>query len=168
MSKEYAYFANATLDDGTEMVVDLEEHGWADKEMLARTVRWSLVPKGTHVDLSGQPYPLVQVGIPMGAKPIFRSRVFRGVITSRSSDQIERKVLPVLRVPEFRCYCIGWIKGRTKTWTWVLPNGAIEVGTDDDSHLAYALRTHLNTLVYEVPEPEPEPASDSPEDQPLS
>lgn len=42
---EFPYFANATLDDGDEVVVDLEQHGWANKEMLARTVRWSLVPK---------------------------------------------------------------------------------------------------------------------------
>jgi hypothetical protein len=162
MTKEYAYFANASLGDGTEVeAIDLEEHGWADPEMLANTVRWSLVPKGTHVNLLGQPYPLVQVSIPKGAKPIFRTRVFRAMISSRSSDQIERKVYPVLQVPEFRCYCLGWKKGRTKVWTWVLPNGAIEVGTGDDSYLAYVLRSHLNTIVYEVQEPEPEIIEDS-------
>jgi hypothetical protein len=166
MTKDYAYFANATLDDGSDVVVDLEEHGWADKEMLKRTVRWALVPNETQVTFSGQPYPLVQVAIPAGAKPIFRSRVFRAVITSRSTDQIERKVFPVLRVPEFRCYCIGWMKGRTKVWTWVLPNGAIEVSTEDDSHLAHVLRSHLNTIVYEVPEPEPTPDEDSTLDAP--
>jgi hypothetical protein len=155
MSKDYAYVANATLDDGSEAVVDLEEHGWADKEMLSRTVRWALVPNGTQVMLTGQPYPLVQVTIPAGAKPIFRSRVFRSIITQRSSDQIERKVIPVLRFPEFRAYCIGWKKGRQHVWTWVLPNGAIEVTTDDDSHLGTLLRSRLNQEVIEVPEPEP-------------
>jgi hypothetical protein len=162
MSKDYAYVANATLDDGSEVVVDLEEHGWADKEMLSRTVRWALVPNGTQVMLTGQPYPLVQVTIPAGAKPIFRSRVFRSIITQRSSDQIERKVIPVLRFPEFRAYCIGWKKGRTHVWTWVLPNGAIETTSDDDSHIGTLLRARLNQEVIEIPEPEPD--SDSPED----
>jgi hypothetical protein len=161
MTKQYAYFANASLDDGSEVVVDLEEHGWADKEMLSRTVRWALVPNGTQLTLTGQPYPLVQVAIPAGAKPVFRSRVFRAIITQRSSEQAERKVIPVLVHPEFRAYCIGWKKGRVHTWTWVLPNGAIEVTTDDDSHLGNVLRAHLNTIVYEVPEPEPEPDEDS-------
>jgi hypothetical protein len=155
---EYAYFANATLSDGEEVVVDLEQRGWADKEILAKTIRWALVPKGTHITLDGRPYPLVQISIPEGAKPIFRSRVYRAIIQSRSSDQIERKVIPVLRVPEFRAYCIGWKKGRTKVWTWVMPDGSIEVGTGDDSHRGNIIRTYLNTLTYEIPEPEPEPA----------
>lgn len=164
MSKVYAYYAAATLDDGTEIDrIDLEEHGWADKEMLNRTVRWALVPKGDQLTLLGQPYPLVQVAVPAGAKPVFRSRVFRAIITQRSSDQIARKVIPVLQIPEFRAYCIGWKKGRQHVWTWVLPNGAIETTTDDDTHLGTILRSHLNTFVIEVPEPEPEPASDSPE-----
>jgi hypothetical protein len=156
MTKEYAYFANATLDDGTEVVVDLEEHGWADKEMLSRTVRWALVPNGSQTMLNGQPFPLVQVAIPAGAKPIFRSRVYRAMINQRSTDQIERKVFPVLKFPEFRTYCIGWKKGRSHVWTWVIPNGAIEVTTVDDSHLGTLLRTRLNQEVIEVPEPESE------------
>lgn len=163
MSKVYAYYGNATLDDGTEVErIDFEEHGWADKEMLKRAVRWALVPTGEQLTLTGQPYPLVQVAIPAGAKPIFRTRVFRAMVTSRSTDQIERRVIPVLQYPEFRCYCIGWMKGKTKVWTWVLPNGAIETTTEDDSHLAYVLRSYLNTIVIEVPEPEPV-ASDSTE-----
>lgn len=159
--QEFPYFANATLDDGEEVVVDLEQRGWADKKILARTVRWSLVPKTnpSHVTLTGGSWPLVQVSIPEHAKPVFRSRVFVGSIVSRSSDQRERKVMPQLLVPQFRVFCIGWKKGRTITWVWVLPNGAIEVGTDDDSHLATVLRAHLNTQVREVPEPTP--ASDS-------
>ena len=154
---EFVYAANATLDDGSEVVVDLEQRGWADKDMLARTVRWALIPKGNQLTLDGRPYPLVQVAIPEGAKPIFRSRIVRGIIRSRSSDMKERKVLPRLRVPSFRVYCIGWKLGSTHTWVWVLPNGAIEVGTEDDSHLVDVLRAHLNTMVYEVPEENREP-----------
>lgn len=154
--QEFPYFANATLDNGQEIVVDLEQRGWADPEMLAHTVRWALVPKGNHITLTGRPYPLVSVVIPEGAKPIFRSRVFVGNIISRSSDQVERKVIPHLTVPVFRVFCIGWKKGDTHVWTWVLPTGDIEVGTDDDSHLATTLRTHLNTQVWEEPEPTPE------------
>lgn len=161
--QEFPYYANATLDDGTEVeAIDLEQRGWADPEMLARTVRWSLVPKGNHITLTGRPYPLVSIVIPEGAKPIFRSRVMAGNIMSRSSDQIERKVIPHLMVPAFRCFCIGWKKGDVHVWTWVLPTGDIEVGTGDDSHLATTLREHLNTQVYETPEPEPEIIADSP------
>lgn len=72
---------------------------------------------------------------------------------SRSSDQIARKVIPRLKVPRFRAFCIGWKKGDTHVWTWALPNGAIEVGTGDDSHLGEVLRSHLNTMVHETPEP---------------
>jgi hypothetical protein len=143
MSSEFPYFANATLDDGEEVVVDLEQRGWADKEILARTVRWTLVPKGTHITLRGQQWPLVQI-------------VYVGMIRARSSDQIERKVIPVLTVPRFRSFCIGWKKGRQTVWTWVHPDGSIETGTGDDSYLGDALRAHLNTQVREVPEPEPE------------
>lgn len=152
---QFPYYAAATLDDGTEVErIDLEARGWADKDMLSRTVRWSLVPKGQYISLSGRPYPLVSIAIPEGAKPVFRSRVYRGVITNRSSDQVARKVVPVLRVPEFRAFCIGWKRGSEHVWTWVLPTGDIEVGMGDDSHLGGVLRAHLNTLVDEVPEPE--------------
>lgn len=153
---EFAYYANATLDDGSDVLLDLEASGWADKEMLARTVRWALVPKTepSHVTLKGSSYPLVSIAIPDGAKPIFRSRVYVGTIIGRSSDQIERKVIPHLLVPVFRAYCIGWKKGGHHVWTWVLPDGSIEVGTGDDSHLGVVLRSHLNTLVREEPAPE--------------
>lgn len=165
---EFPYFANATLDDGEEVVVDLEQRGWADKEILARTVRWSLVPKTepSHVTLTGGSWPLVQIAIPEGAKPVFRSRVYHGVITSRSADQRERKVIPVMRVPVFRAFCIGWKKGKAIVWTWVLPTGAIEVGTGDDSHLGELLRAHLNTQTYEIPEPSD--STDDTEAQPLT
>ena len=154
--QEFPYFANATLDDGTEVVVDLEQRGWADPVMLARTVRWALVPKPEHYTMKGMMYPLVSIAIPEGAKPVFRSRVFVGNIIGRSQDQIERKVIPSLKVPVFRVFCIGWKKGKSIVWTWVLPTGDIEVGTGDDSHIAITLRAHLNTQVWETPEPTPE------------
>jgi len=158
---EYAYFANATLDDGTDIgAIDLEEQGWASKPMLARTRRWSLVPKGTHVMLDGRQYPMVTIDIPVGAKPVFRSRVFVGNITGRSSDQIERKVIPHLSVPAFRVYGIGWKKGSLTVWTWVAPNGAVETTSSDECWVGTALRTHLNTITWEEPEPEPEPAEE--------
>jgi len=103
----FAYFAEAELDDGSRVALDLEEHGWADKELLARTVRWSLIPR------TG--LPLVVVNIPPGGKPVFKSRVYG-----------------TLNGPEvpFRCYATGFhLHGRT-FWTWVLPNGSIEVGDD--------------------------------------
>ena len=154
---DYAFMAVATLDDGSEVILDLEEHGWADKELLARTRHWALSPKPEHITLQGRPFPFVSIAIPEGAKPIFRSRVYVGNITGRSSDQIERKVIPHLMLPAFRAYCIGWMKGRTKVWTWVLPDGSIEVGSGDDSRLGDMMRTFWNTQVWEEPEPEPEP-----------
>ena len=132
MSKEYVYFANATLADGSDIgAIDLEEPGWANKEMLAQTVRWSLVPKPGAKTIGGGDYPVVQIAIPQGAKPIFRTRVYMSTV-----DYVG-----------FRCYCIGWKKGRTFVWTWVLPTGSIEVGTGDDSHLADVLRTHINNQI---------------------
>ena len=166
--KVYVYFANATLDDGTEVApIDLEERGWADKAMLARTRRWSLVPKDGARTLKNEAYPIVSIAIPGGAKPVFRSRVYHAMIASRSSDQIARKVIPVLLVPEFRAYSIGWKKGRTSVWTWVLPDGSIEVTTsNDECHLGDVLRHHLNSVVAEIPEPEPVPEPD-PEPEPV-
>ncbi len=128
---EFPYLANATLDDGSEVVVDLEEHGWADKVMLAHTVRWSLVPKENYLTMTGGLWPLVSINIPTGAKPVYRSRVYAGFGVG-------------ITVPAFRVFCIGWKLGSTTVWTWILPTGSIEVGTDDDSHLADVLRTHLN------------------------
>lgn len=160
MSKEYVYVANATLDNGSDVVVDLEERGWADKSMLARTRYWSLVPKPGELTLDQKPWPMISIAIPLGAKPVFRSRVYRGIITRRSDDQIERKVMPRLVIGEFRSYCIGWKKGRTTVWTWVHPNGAVETTTEDDSRIGTMLRDHLNTIIVEEPEPEPEVEDD--------
>lgn len=162
MSKEYAYVANVTLDDGTEVVVDLEERGWADKDVLSRARHWALVPKPGELTLEQKPWPLVSVVIPAGAKPVFRSRVFRGSIYARSLDQAERRVIPRLVISEFRSYGIGWKKGRTQVWTWAHPNGAVEMsyGPDPETRIGTILRNHLNTVIVEEPEPEPEVEDD--------
>jgi len=112
MSDEFVYTAEAVTDDGESHVLDLEEHGWADKELLARTVRWSIVPK-----VAG--WPIVVVHIPTGGKPIFKSRVFR-----RMSMYLDGTPTG------FRCYAIGYFLRGKSYWTWALPNGAIEVGED--------------------------------------
>jgi hypothetical protein len=112
MSDEFVYRAEAVTDDGESHVLDLEEHGWADKALLARTVRWSIVPK-----VAG--WPIVVVHIPKGGKPIFKSRVFRKM--SMSEDGV---------AVGFRCYGIGYFLRGKSYWTWALPNGAIEVGED--------------------------------------
>ncbi len=121
MSTDYAYIAEVMLDDGSFKVLDLEAPGWADKEMLDHVVRWSLLPKVEYSHV----LPIVVVNIPTGAKPIFNSRVFGRI------NIADETVTPKMRV-----YRIGYKKGRTKHWTWVLPNGSIEVGTGDDSWLA--------------------------------
>ena len=112
MSDEFVYTAEAVTDDGESHVLDLEEHGWVDKELLARTVRWSIVPK-----VAG--WPIVVVHIPTGGKPIFKSRVFR-----RMSMYLDGTPTG------FRCYAIGYFLRGKSYWTWALPNGAIEVGPD--------------------------------------
>jgi len=116
---EYAYFSEVLLDDGTSKVLDLEAPGWADKAMLARVVRWSLLPK-TNPGL-----PIVVVNIPKGAKPIFNSRVYGKIGLAGGED-----------LGKFRVYRIGYKQGSVHHWTWVLPNGSIESGTSDDSWLA--------------------------------
>lgn len=122
---DYVYVAAAQLHDNSETVIDLEERGWADKEVLSRTIRWTLVPKDGALTMSGRPYPLVSIHIPEGARPVFKSRVY-GVVGV--NDQDEGK-------PMFRCYGIGYKLGKVTHWTWVLPTGDIEVVTGDDGLL---------------------------------
>lgn len=117
---EYAYYAEAFLNDGTFKVLDLEAKGWADKALLAKIVRWSLLPKKEAPHL-----PIVVVNIPEGGKPIFNSRVIRQLNISSGKNLID-----------IRLYRIGYRKGKTNHWTWILPNGSIESGTGDDSWLA--------------------------------
>ena len=108
MSNDYVYIAEAVTLDGQSHILDLEEYGWADKELLGRTVRWSIVPKELSSD-----WKIIVVHIPEGGKPIFKSRVYgntRGI--------------------SFRCYAVGFKKGKTSYWVWSLPNGAVEVGDE--------------------------------------
>lgn len=117
---EYAYKAEVFLDDGTTQLLDLEEKGWADKELLKRVARWSLIPKPGAPQL-----PIVVVNIPKGSKPIFNSRVYGKIAVGANQG-----------TPLIRVYRIGYRTGRVNHWTWVLPNGSIETGTDDDCWLA--------------------------------
>lgn len=110
--KVYPYHAAAQLDDGTELLLDLEEHGWAAKEIMDHTVRFTLIPKP---GVTGM--PVVTVAIPKGAKPIFMSRAFGKLGMAEASVK-------------FRCYALGYKLGRTKYLAWVLPSGAVEIGPD--------------------------------------
>jgi hypothetical protein len=112
---EYVYRAVVMTDDGSETVIDLETPGWAKKDFLARTVRWTLVPRDGAKTIQGAAYPIVTVSIPMRAKPVFKTRVY-GRIGG----------------PQFRCYAIGYKLGRTVHLTWILPTGDIETTTHDD------------------------------------
>lgn len=127
---DYVYNCEVWLDDGTFRLLDLEAPGWADKALLKRITRWSLVPK------PGAPqFPIVVINIPPGAKPIFNSRVY-GKIGLSSGEMLTK----------FRVYRIGYMQGRTKHWTWVMPNGSIESGTGDDSWLAEVWLQHLTAI----------------------
>ncbi len=101
------YNAVAQLNDGSEVLLDLNKKGWADPEILNKTVGWMLVPK----EQNGM--PVVSVSIPEKGKPVYKSRVYG-------------KGLPGSGLPSFRAYAIGYKKGRTTYWVWVLPNGVIE------------------------------------------
>ena len=153
-SKEFAYVAAAQLTDGSETVLDLEERGWADKELLRRTKRWTLIPKDGAKALDGRQLPLVTVTIPEGARPVFKSRVFSittpapyDALPELPNDRIPAGAKIMLTdgkayqnvggtwaetiIPRFRCYAIGYKLGRSTHWVWVLPTGDIEVGDSD-------------------------------------
>lgn len=117
---DFTYLAAAQLNDGSETVIDLEERGWADKDVLNRTTRWTLIPKDGAQTMQGRPYPIVSVQIPKGGKPVFKSRVYGVVGPDGTTDNM----------PRFRCYAIGYKLGRKTHWTWVLPTGDIEMGDD--------------------------------------
>lgn len=106
-ASEFYYDLAAQLNDGTEVKLNPEEHGWAEPERLAQVKVWSLIPR----EANGM--PLVVVQIPEGAKPIFKSRVYGKLVGDIS----------------FRAYAIGW-HDTISHWTWVMPNGHIEVGDD--------------------------------------
>jgi len=125
----FIYNAAVQLNDGSEVLLDLEAHGWANKELLAKTIRFSLVPIEGAVTLKGTPFPLVVVNIPERGKPVFKSRVY-GTIGVSTGD---------IGMPSFRAYAVGYKLGRKTYWTLVLQTGDIETGTDDpwlaDLHL---------------------------------
>lgn len=131
--KNYVYLAEAQLNDGSSVVLDLEEHGWADRDLLSRTVRFSLVPKDdAPVTASGRPYPVVSVAIPEGGKATFSTRVYRKMGANDMATLID-----------FRCYRVGYHLDGVTHWTWVMPTGDIEVSTLEESFLADSLFAHL-------------------------
>jgi 8-oxo-dGTP pyrophosphatase MutT (NUDIX family) len=106
MNASFDYDLTAQLNDGTEVKLDPEVHGWAEPERLAKVKVWSIVPRAGGL-------PLVVVQIPEGAKPIFKSRWYGKLAFDLG----------------FRAYAIGWHDTESH-WTWVMPNGIIEVGED--------------------------------------
>ena len=113
MNASFDYDLAAQLTDGSEVKLNPEEHGWAEPERLSRVKVWSLIPR----DNNGM--PVVTVQIPEGAKPIFKSRVYGKGLPGIADNPL----------PSFRCYAIGWHDTESH-WTWVMPNGNIEVGED--------------------------------------
>jgi hypothetical protein len=130
---DYVYVAAAQLNDGSETVVDLEERGWADKELLNRTVRWTLIPKDGAMTMAGRPYPLISIQIPEGGRPVFKSRVYGVVGANGETDGL----------PRFRCYGIGYKVDGATHLTWVLPTGDIETTTGDELLFADLLLRRL-------------------------
>lgn len=126
MSASFEYDLAAQLNDGSEVKLNPEEHGWAEPERLAKVTVWSLIPR------EGSALPVVVVQIPQGAKPVFKSRVYGKGLPFDDSP-----------LPRFRAYAIGWHDTESH-WTWVLPNGGIEVG--EDPIYADQLLQHLLTL----------------------
>lgn len=135
--KTFDYWGSALLNDGTSVLLDFEEHGWADKEVLAKVVQWTLLPKDEAKTMKDQPFPFVVVNIPEGGKPVFKSRVY-GTIGMESGNG----------GPLFRCYAVGYKLGRKTTLIWALPTGDIEVG--DSPTLADALLTHIKSRMKEM------------------
>lgn len=117
MAKEYLFWGVITLDDASEHRLDLEEHGWAEKTRLARTVRFALIPKDDAPDY----FRPVVVNIPTGAKPVFKTRV---KVANPIGDTTGRVSATI------RIYGIGYKQGGHEPLFWILPNGAIEFGED--------------------------------------
>jgi hypothetical protein len=112
MAPKFDYDLLAQLNDGTEVKMDPEVHGWAEPERLSRVVVWTIVPR------EGVALPVVTVQIPEDAKPIFKSRVYGKGLPYEGST-----------LPSFRAYAIGWHDTESH-WTWVMPGGNIQVGED--------------------------------------
>lgn len=104
MTASFDYDLAAQLNDGSEVKLNPEVHGWAEPERLAKVKVWSLIPRVGNL-------PVVTIQIPDGAKPIFKSRVF-----SKFAGPVS-----------FRAYGIGW-HDTDSHWLWVMPGGNIDVG----------------------------------------
>lgn len=111
MTASFEYDLAAQLNDGTEVKLNPEEHGWAEPERLSKVKVWSILPRVAGL-------PVVSIQIPDGAKPIFKSRVYGKGYPGTDNG-----------LPMFRAYAIGW-HDTASHWTWVLPGGVIEVGDD--------------------------------------
>lgn len=111
MTAPFEYDLAAQLNDGTEVKLNPEEHGWAEPERLAQVRVWTIAPRS-------EGWPVVVVQIPEDSKPIFKSRVYGKGYPGLVND-----------LPIFRAYAIGWHDTKSH-WTWVLPNGVIEVGEE--------------------------------------
>lgn len=123
MTDTLAYLLTAQLNDGSEVVLDPDVHGWADPEILKETKVWSLVPK----EQNGM--PVVTVTIPEKGKPVYKSRVYGKLVGDIS----------------FRAYAIGYKLGRTTHWVWVMPNGNIEFG--ENPHYADLILRKMAGLI---------------------
>lgn len=135
----FAYLAVLTLDDDSEVLVDLEVHGWAEPERLARVRRFALIPKP---DIA---MPPVVINIPAGAKPVFKStRMVSGPIGVRPPLLPENATVQLAYPVDMRCYAVGYKRGTTEVLTWILPTGGIEVGPKPS--LADILLKHLSRI----------------------
>lgn len=136
MGTEFEYKAELQLNDGSTVLVDLEERGWAEPERLANTRVFSLVPK----DLTNA-WPVVRIHIPEGAKPIFKSRPHFVLLGNQP-----------MGTPLFRSYAVGYFKDNESYWTWVFPNGMIEANTDDPTFADLIIRAMNQQMIKQVPE----------------
>lgn len=118
---QFVYWGALILDDGSEHIIDFDQKGWAEPTRLARTVRFSLVPKGKVLTLKGRDYPTIVVNIPIGGKPVFKTRVKSSTPMGPSEGRHPASI---------RIYGIGYKKGNQEHLSWVLPTGDIEVGED--------------------------------------
>jgi hypothetical protein len=110
MAPRIDYDLGAQLNDGTEVKLNPDEHGWAEPERLAKVKVWSLIPRSGGL-------PVVTVQIPEGSKPIFKSRVYG-------------KGLPTADNPlSYRAHAIGYHDTESH-WIWVMPGGNIEYGEE--------------------------------------
>ena len=108
---ELDYTGEFLLDDGTVHQQNLDEHGWATKELVDRIKLFTLVPKDP------SRWNLFRIHIPEDAKPVWTWRTF-GIINGPVKDQM-------------RIYGIGYKREyESPFYMWMLPGGHVEAGTD--------------------------------------